>query len=304
MEQAIGGASVKDSYRSALLLAIVAFALLSVGDAIVKGMAGQWPGTAIAALRYGIGCVGLGVITVVREGRSGLSLPRPWWQVLRGFAVSLSAVCFFSALQFMPIGEATAILFTSPMMTALLAAVVLHEPLRRETWIASGLAFLGVLLVLRPNFALLGWAALLPMLAALGMAALMIANRKVAGTGSALSMQVNVAAFGALFLIVATALGHASGIAMLSVSWPSSGVILRCALIAVTASVAHACLYLATTRVGASVIAPMTYVQLLMAGLFGWLLFGETPDAMALTGALTIVGAGLYLWRAGQSRQH
>ena len=106
----------------------------------------------------------LGVITVVREGRSGLSLPRPWWQVLRGFAVSLSAVCFFSALQFMPIGEATAILFTSPMMTALLAAVVLHEPLRRETWIASGLAFLGVLLVLRPNFALLGWAALLPML--------------------------------------------------------------------------------------------------------------------------------------------
>ncbi|MEL0211749.1 MAG: EamA/RhaT family transporter, partial [Novosphingobium sp.] len=55
------------------------------------------------------------------------------------------------------------------------------------------------------------------------------------------------------------------------------------------------------TRAGAASIAPMTYVQLLLAGTFGWALFGERPDALSVIGALVIVGAGLYLWRAGRA---
>lgn len=296
-----GTSRLQDSHRSALIFALLGFALLSVGDAVVKSMAGMWPGTAIGALRYVFGAVGLGIVLLLREGPSGFAFPKPRWQVLRGFCVAMSAMSFFSAVHLMPIGEATAISFTSPMITALLAAVLLNEPLRRETWIASIVAFGGVLLILRPNFGLLGLAALLPMVSATGMALLIIANRKVAGMGSALSMQFNVALIGSLFLCIATLSGHFSGVAFFAVQVPAMSVIAKCALIAVSASTAHALIYMATTRAGAATIAPMTYVQLLMAGVLGWVLFGERPDGVAAAGAVIIVGAGLYLWRAGRA---
>lgn len=291
---------MQDSQKSALVFALFGFALFSVGDAAVKGMAGLWPGTAIAALRYVFGAIGLGIALGVKEGRAGFTFPRLRWQILRGVSVGTSAVAFFSAVQLMPIGEATAISFTSPMITSLLAALVLKEPLRRETWIACGVAFAGVLLILRPNFSLFGWAALLPIVSATCMALLIIANRRVAGTGSALSMQFNVAVIGASCLIAMTVAGHFSGIERLAVPVPQTSVVLRCAMIAVSATMAHALIYLATTRAGAATIAPMTYVQLLMAGAFGWVLFGERPDLLSAVGAVVIVCAGLYLWRSGR----
>ncbi len=296
-----GNLTLRDNHRSALAFALLAFALLSVGDAVVKSMAGMWPGTAISAFRYLLGALGLGTVLLAREGRAGFAYPKMRWQVLRGLSVSVSAVAFFSAVQLMPIGEATAISFTSPMITALLAAVMLKEPLRRETWIASGIAFVGVLIILRPNFGILGWVALLPVLSATGMAFLMIANRKVAGTGSALAMQFNVASIGTVFLLVATCVGHWRGVPFFAVEVPSAIVLAKCALIAVTATTAHACLFIATTRADAGMIAPMTYVQLLLAGAFGWVLFGERPDALAVLGAVVIVGAGLYLWKSGKA---
>lgn len=295
-----GSKLLQNSQRSGLIYALCGFALLSVGDVLVKSMAGAWPGTAIGALRYVFGAIGLGIILLVREGTDGFKFPRLRWQVLRGFSVAMSAMAFFSAVHLMPIGEATAISFTSPMITAILAAVLLSEPMRRETWIATIVAFSGVLVILRPNLALLGPVAMLPVLAATGMALLMVANRKVAGTGTALSMQFNVAVIGAVFLCLGTTAGHFSGVHFFEVPALPLSVLGKCAIIAVTASLAHAFIYIATTKAGPAAIAPMTYVQLLMAGSFGWLLFGERPDIVSAAGALVIVGAGLYLWRSGK----
>ncbi|MBX9885784.1 MAG: DMT family transporter [Novosphingobium sp.] len=283
-----------------MLFALGGFAFLSTGDVLVKSMAGLWPGPAIATLRYIFGTIGLGTILLWREGWAGFRMERIGWHVARGFGVAFSATTFFTAVQIMPIAEATAISFTSPMVTALLAAALIGEPMRRETWIASLVAFAGVLIVLRPNFAVIGPAAVLPLFAACGMSLLIIGNRAVLGRGSALAMQVNVAIFATLFLVVFTAVGHFSGIAMLHVAPPVWSVVGKSAAIAVTGSSAHALMYLATSRAGAATIAPMVYFQLIMAGFYGWLLFHERPDATALLGAAIIIGAGLYLWRAGR----
>lgn len=263
-------------------------------------MAGLWPGPAIAALRYVFGTLGLGAILFWREGWGGFRMEKVGWHAARGFGVAFSATTFFTAVQIMPIAEATAISFTSPMVTALLASVLIGEPMRRETWIASIVAFVGVLIVLRPNFLVIGPAAVLPLLAAMGMSLLIIGNRAVLGHGSALSMQVNVAIFATLFLILFTLIGHVSGIAILHVGTPPLSVMAKSAMIAVTGSSAHALIYMATSRAGAATVAPMTYFQLIMAGFYGWVLFHETPDATALLGAAIIIGAGLYLWRAGR----
>lgn len=113
--------------RSGLLYALCGFALLSIGDAIIKSIAVAWPGTAVAALRYSIGASGLAILLFLREGRAGFVLPHPKMQLLRGFAVAAATVCFFSSLFLMPLADATAIAFTSPMITALLGALILKE---------------------------------------------------------------------------------------------------------------------------------------------------------------------------------
>ncbi|WP_338468212.1 DMT family transporter [Novosphingobium sp. ZN18A2] len=292
-----------NDHRAGLLFALAGFGTLAIGDAVVKSMAGMWPGTAVAMLRYVFGATWLSAVLYAREGRAGFIFPKPHIQLLRGFGVSLSSVAMFCALFLIPLAEAISIGFTAPMITALLASLVLKEPMRRETWIASIVAFVGVLIVLRPNFAVIGWAALLPLLSAIGMALLVIGNRKVAGHASALSMQVALAVFAMPFLLVAVLVGHASGLPALHVGTPDWSVVARCALVSVTASVAHGLIYLATTRAGAATIAPMTYAQLVVATLLGWAIFAETPDAIALLGAAIIVGAGLYLWRAGVARE-
>lgn len=289
--------------RSGLLFALAGFSLLSCGDAVVKSMAGQWAPTAIAALRYCLGAVGLGALLAARQGRQAFAMPVPHIQLVRGLAVGLATFGFFSAVFVMPLAAATALTFTSPMITALLAALLLGEPARRETWIASTVAFVGVLIVLRPNFLTVGWAALLPLLSALGMSLLMIANRHIAGKASPLAMQAFVAVMAApVLLLVATGF-HFSGIVSFHVEWPHWSVVARTALVAVSASVAHWLIYMGTTRAGAASVAPMTYVQLIIASFLGWLFFDSHPDAMTLAGAAIIVGAGLYLWHAGRVKE-
>jgi drug/metabolite transporter (DMT)-like permease len=283
-----------------LLFALGGFSLLSVGDAVIKTIAGAWPGTAVALTRYAIGAGLLGVLLWRREGAAGFRLTRWRWHLLRGAGVAMATVGFFSALFVMPLADATSISFTSPILTALLAAPILGERLKPVSAVALLLAFCGMVIVLRPSFAELGLAALLPLLAAFGMSLLMLGNRAVAGSGSALAMQFAVAALALPLLAAATLAGHLSGLAQYRVGQPDPTVVIRCALVACTASASHWLIYLGTERTGASRVAPMTYVQLLFALALGWALFGDRPDWIALAGGAVIIAGGLLLWRNGR----
>lgn len=290
---------MNDHQRSGLIYAVAGFACLSVGDAVVKSMAGAWPAFAVAALRFSIGAVGLSLLLWRSEGPRAFIPTHPWLQVARGICLAVASVSFFSAIYLMPLAEAMAIGFLSPVLTQLLAGAVLRETVHRRVWFASAAAFAGVLIVLRPNLAEMGLAALLPLNAALFMALLMISNRASAGQGSALSMQVFMAAICAPILIVGAAAAKFSGVPAFDFGWPSWDIVLRCMVIAVTASTAHWLAYIGAARAGAAAIAPAIYVQMLVAITLGWWWFGDWPDLATLAGAGLIVGSGLYLWRAG-----
>ena len=285
------------SARSGLLYALCGFALLSIGDAVIKSIAGAWPGTAVAALRYSIGAIGLGALLLLKEGRQGFAMPMPKLQLLRGFSVATATICFFSSIFLMPLADATAIGFTSPMITAIFSAMFLHERTHATKWIAIFVAFGGVLLIMRPNVMELGWVALLPLAAAMSMAFMIIGNRAVAGTGSPLLMQFLVASLAVPFIFCDAFIGHFSGVEALHVGVPDWTIIARCTLVAVTASFGHWLIYMATTRASAAEIAPMTYVQLLIALVVGILVFGDWPDVTSLLGSGIIIASGLLLLR-------
>ena len=290
------------SIGQALGLALLGFTILSFGDAVVKTMAGQWPAPAVSALRYTFGAVGLGVAVAIVHGRAGFVMPRPWLQFGRGAAVGLATICFFLGVMAMPLADATAIQFTSPILTAILSGLVLREPVPRSALLATLLAFAGVLVVLRPNVSELGAVAFYPLGAAFGMAWLIIFNRKSAGDAPVLVMQFVLALFAAPLLVAAATLLSAVGGQGFRIGVPSPEVVAKCALVAFTASTGHLLIYAATVRASAALVSPMTYVQLIAATALGWAWFGDAPDFATYAGAALIIAGGLWLWRSQRPR--
>ncbi|MEA3015394.1 MAG: hypothetical protein QOI38_116 [Sphingomonadales bacterium] len=284
--------------RAALLIALAGFAILSVGDAVVKSMAGAWPGTAVAALRYCFGALGLALFVAAKHGRAGFIVPRPGLHLGRGAAVALATICFFMAVMAMPLADATAVQFTSPILTAMLAPLVLKERSPPAVWLATLLAFAGVLVVLRPNLLALGPVALYPLGAALGMSWLMMLNRMTAGDAPVMVMQFVLAAVAAPLLVAAAGILHMLGGAPFRIQPPSLEVVLKCLFVAFSATTGHALIFAAVLRANAAAVAPMTYVQLLVAAAIGWAWFAEAPDAATFAGAALIVAGGLWLLRA------
>lgn len=287
--------------KQALLIAVFGFSTFAVGDAIIKTIAGAWPGIAAAALRFSIATLILGVFLAVREGRAAFVFPRPAIQLMRGFGITVGTAAFFSALFLLPLAECTAIYFVSPMITTLLATVFLGEPARKSVWFAMVIAFFGVIVLLRPNFSEYGWAVLLPLAAAFGMSLLVLGNRLVAGLASGLAMQFYSASIATIMLTMATFAFSWTSVPGMTLSWPEWSVIVRCFVVAFTASCGHWLVYTATTRAGATTVAPMAYSQMLISLVAGWLLFRDWPDMMSMVGAAMIVGAGLMLYFSGKA---
>lgn len=286
----------KQNVSTGLAWALAGFATLSIGDAIAKTFVGQWPGGAAAALRYAFGALALTVAVAIAHGRAGFVFPQPGLQVLRGLGVAIATTCFFIAVQIMPLADATSIQFTSPMITALLSAIFLRERPPKQVYLATAMAFAGVLIVLRPEVSRLGVGVAYPLMSALGFAILMIGNRWSAGAAPALVMQWLVAMCATPILILGAGMAHVTGAPAFQIGVPTMGVALGCLAIAFSATFAHLMIYLATTHASAATVAPMTYVQLLVAIALGWSLFGEAPDLIALGGAVLIISGGVYLW--------
>jgi drug/metabolite transporter (DMT)-like permease len=135
------------------------------------------------------------------------------------------------------------------------------------------------------------------------MAVAIIANRKVGGRAGVLALQYYMSVTALIFLLGVTAAGHFSGVEQFRMTWPHWSVVARCAFIGVSATVAQWLIFMGTAKAGAGTVAPMTYGQLLMAVVLGWMFFGDRPDLTALLGAAIIIGAGLFLWWANRERK-
>lgn len=296
--------SRQPGYSSGILFGLAGYALLTIGDAVIKSMAGDWPGTAVTTLRFVIGAVGIGIIIALKDGRGGFAVPRPALQLARGVSLSIASLCFYMSLFFMPLAEATVISFGAPIAIALLSGWWFGEKVPRISWLAMLLATIGVIIVLRPNLAIYGWPALLPVVAMCAMAVFAMLNRISAQDVSPLASQFWVALYAAPIQAVVAAIGHVSGEPSLAVTaLPSLDVLLRCTFVALSASSAHMLLFMATRRVSPATMAPTMYIQIVVAILLGAAVFGDWPDVVALGGIALIVTAGLVLWYAGATKR-
>lgn len=284
--------------ESGISFALLAFCGFPISDAIMKSMAGEWPASALVALRFSIGAIGLGLLLWKMEGFDGFNVKRPLLHAARGLMMALAAISFISAIFVMPLADAVAISFMAPIITALFSSIFLKEKMRPITWIVTFVAFGGVLIMLRPNVAEFGWAAVLPLVAATAMSALMIFNRMVSNQRSLTAAQFYGAFWTSIFLIIIAVAGHNLFPPMAIDGALSLKMLLLCTLVAILNTGCHFLLYVATMRSTAAAIAPIMYVQLIISSLISIYIFGDPLDPIAVLGGVLIVLSGMVLWNS------
>jgi drug/metabolite transporter (DMT)-like permease len=210
---------------------------------------------------------------------------RPAIQLGRSVLLLLSTSFFFTALGPVPLADATAVSFTSPLLVAALAFPVLGERVGLSQWGSIAVGFVGALIVIRPTGEGASPYAFLVVGSAVCYALYQLLTRRVAGvdapetsvTYSALVATLVLSALVPFFWQTPQRLGH----------W------LMLATLGLLGAVGHYCVARALLWAPASIVSPFHYVQLVWASALGYLVFGDVPSAWTWLGAAIIVASGL-----------
>jgi len=240
----------------------------------------------------------LGLVLPVR-GTKVLRSVRPSAQIARGSVMLLATLSFFTTLHYLPQAEATAINFLAPLIMLALAPWVLKEPARLSRWVAAGVGFVGVLIIIRPDAGLDPVGTLFGLLTALLFAGQYIATRRVAADDPFTT------------LVWSGAVGSLCLTAILPFTLPSVWPLLAGLdgvqwLVLVSTgfwgALGHLLQIQAYRYAPASVLAPFIYLQIISAAALGWLIWGQFPDAFSWLGIAVICASGMTIavleWRS------
>jgi drug/metabolite transporter (DMT)-like permease len=267
----------------ALILASTVF--LGVSDVTAKYLSATLPSIEIAWIRFLVFALIMSPAMLPGSPLYAMRTERLGLQLMRGVALLSSSLIFISGLRFLPIAEASATGFVSPLFVTALSIVFLGERVGVRRWIATALGLIGVLIILRPGSGAFHPAALFPIVSALAWAGTLIMTRMLSGREHVLTTMTYSSIAGVCILS-----------ALVPFAWvaPSWHDILFGVLIGVASTAGQWIVVLAFRYADASVLAPFSYTQLLWVSILGFVIFGELPDIWTVLGAVFIVGSGLY----------
>ena len=206
---------------------------------------------------------------------------------LRVFGEIGGTISFMAAITHLPLANTSAIFQALPLVITLGAALVLGEPVGWRRWSAIVAGFIGVIIIVRPGIEGFNQFALLALVSVVFCAIRDLATRQIPAQIPSLFITsvttVIIAATGAAILVPLGGWTPVSGRAL--------GLL---ALAAVLLLIGYQCVIMALRTGDISAVAPFRYTALLWAMLLGYLVFGDRPDAMMVTGASIIVLSGLY----------
>ena len=185
-----------------------------------------------------------------------------------------------------------------PFILLLLGKVFLNEEVGPRRLIACAVGFAGTLLVIQPSFAEVGLIALLPLGVAVSFALFMLVTRQVAKQTDAVTLQVVSGWIACLVTLPPVLAGNLFGIEALAMPMPEAGTAGLILLLGLLGTGGHLLMTGSLKFAPAATLAPMQYLEIPMATLYGLILFSDLPDGLAALGIAITVGAGLYvIWR-------
>ena len=281
------GLGIAQDTRLAILFILttsVMFALLDVG---VKYVGQIYPVLQIAWARYVFQMVMVPLVIGRARPRDIIRTRRPGLQVLRSMFMVGATLSFFTAVRHMSVAEASAIGMIAPMLVTALAIPLLGEKVGPRRWMAVAVGLTGALIIIRPGFGSLNWAAILPVITAICYALYQITTRMLAEIDPPITTFFYSGAVGVVVLSLAVPF-----------SWqtPTVGGWAMMISLGLLAGVGHFCVIQAMRRAPASVLAPFGFVQLVWVTILGYLVFGDFPDNLTILGAAIVVASGGYVF--------
>ena len=277
------------------LCSLVAFACL---DAFAKDLVGRYSAPLVNVARYSVIIVLAWSMMWIKRVPMRVAPAERKLLIYRGAMLGMVGICFMPALQYLPLAEATALYFVSPLMVVLLAPLVLRENVGFKQYTAVGLGMIGMLLIVNPMGSVLSnqggdpglslFGSLLMLVSATGYALVQLLTRKLAH-------RVQSEQMFAYSALICWLLGVVVLIFWWPPKWPDARDTVEMILMGVSGGMGQFLLIYAFKTVPASTLAPFNYFQLVLAVIFGELFFAQRPSLLSLTGIALIVAAGLSL---------
>lgn len=233
-------------------------------------------------------------ITLWIVGRSAFRPARPTLQIVRGLTLSMATLAFVNGARTTDYADAIAILYAYPFLLTLIAVLFLGERVRLVGWLGVAGGFLGVLLVIRPQFSHVDIGTLWVFLCAVIVSVQMAINRKL----GSLSHPMATTFWGGL--VAALSLSF-----FVPFHWSPIPVELIWAMLLMIAvgAVSQGCLVYGFGLAEASTLAPFTYFEIIAAVVLGYLVFQTVPDWMSWAGIILIISCGLAVARSLRNGQ-
>ncbi|WP_246742802.1 DMT family transporter [Rhodomicrobium vannielii] len=231
------------------------------------------------------------VLIVVMLGPRGVmrAAPskKPGQQILRSALLLATTAFNFAALQFLQLDQTSTIYFLAPFFVAALAGPLLGEWVGWHRLAAICVGFTGIIFVTKPGFGGIHWAVALALGSVFCHSLYSLWTRYLARFDAPRTTLVYTPLAGAVIM---------APVALWNWQMPPDalawGILLSMGLLG---GMGHWFLILAHDRAPAPVIAPFTYINLLLVTCLGYLVFGDVPDIWTLVGAAIIVASGIYL---------
>ena len=284
--------------RQGILWMLSAMMMFTGTNALAKLLMGHYPVMQVVWARYFFQFLLLIIFIGPRLPRvmvtSKLKI-----QLLRSLLLLGTSVMFFFGLSQLALADISAIMFVAPILVTALSMPVLGEHVGLRRWAGIVVGFMGALIIIRPGFGVMQTAALFPLGAACLYALYQISTRFIGRTDDAMTTLLYTASSG---MLITTALVGFYWQTPEAIGW------LMMAGMGVTSNLGHFSMIKAYQAAPVATVAPFTYVNLLWATMFGFILFSDLPDLWTVSGALVIVASGLYIFhrenqRGGKDKQ-
>ena len=207
-------------------------------------------------------------------------------QLIRASINIISMICWFSAIGIMHFEKATALGFTTPLFTTILAVIVLGEVIRFHRTAALILGFIGIIIIIRPGYVPFEYGTLLMLAASLSFSFVLIFVKKLSATDSSLTIIFyHLLYMTPVFFILSLFYWE-------SVSFNQ---LIIFVFMGASGLLSHWCLAQAFKLSDTTFVMPLQFTKLIWASLIGLFIFAEKPDIWTWVGGVIIFISVVYI---------
>ena len=273
--------------RLGIWLMVATTFVFAMQDGISRHLAGEYNVMLVVMVRYWF--FAAFVLAVAARKAGGLSAAAqsafPWLQAFRGALLVIEINIMVLGFVFLGLVESHAVFACYPLLIAALSGPVLGEGVGWRRWVAIGVGFVGVLVILQPGITVFQPAAVIPLIAATMFALYGLLTRYAARRDTAATSFFWTGVSGMVALTLA---GIWFWESMTTFDWGWMG------LLCITGALGHFLLIKTYEVAEASAVQPFAYLQLVFASALGIAVFNETLEPNVAIGAAIVVGAGLF----------